>query len=512
MKPYKLERLRIWIHELRIHHYEIHKTFLHESYKTTGIDYKVILDKIGDRVKDSDVQIGMRALLYEGCCSKIMDSLTSGAFLVAFALLLGASNTVVGLLAAVSPLTQFLQIPAIYLVERTASRKALVVLSTFLSRISWLVVAAIPWLVATEQRIPALIICLFFYFSLGTISSCGFNPWLRDFVPEEIMGSFFGKRMAISTAAGAAMALLAGVGLEMGKWYVPCQFVLYSLLFLTGGIFGLAAVYFLSQVPESRLAKHRPQDMSEALGQPFRDPNFRRILIFLGILFFAINLSGPFYAVYMLKQLKLSMALLIGLGVLSQIMGVMSFRIWGKTADNFSNKSVLIVSGYMYFIGVLLWPFLLLTESYFFMIPLLVVVHVLTGISAAGVNLCTTNIALKAAPHGKATAFLATNTIVGGAASAASPILGGIIANRLTGQELLIMRHWLSTEIGSFLALPISSLLGLHSLFFLTAIIGLYAMHRLRAVHEKGEVERHVVVAHLLTEARKAVWHISSAA
>ncbi|HTY21496.1 MAG TPA: MFS transporter [Desulfomonilaceae bacterium] len=519
MKPYMVERLRIWLHELRIwlhelriHHHEIHKTFLHESYKATGIDYKVVLDKIGDRVKASDLQVGLRALLYEGCCSKVMDSITSGAFLVAFALLLGASNTVVGLLAALSPLTQFLQIPAIYLVERTASRKALVVLSTFLSRISWLAVAVIPWLVAPEQRIPALIICLFFYFSLGTISSCGFNPWLRDFVPEEIMGSFFGKRMAISTAAGAAMALLAGVGLEVGKWYVPSQLVPYSLLFLTGGIFGLAAVYFLSQVPEARVAKHRPQDMSEALGQPFRDLNFRRILIFLGILFFAINLSGPFYAVYMLKQLNLSMALLIGLGVFSQLMGVMSFRIWGSTADNFSNKSVLIVSGYMYIIGVLLWPVLLLSESNFFVIPLLVVVHALTGISAAGVNLCTANLALKAAPRGKATAFLATNTIVDGAAAAVSPIIGGIIANKLTGPELLIMRNWLSTEIGSFLAFPISSLLGLHSLFFLTAIIGLYAIHRLRAVHEKGEVEGHVIVAHLLTEAGKAVRHIFSAA
>ena len=168
MKPYKVERLRIWIHELRIHHHEIHKKFLHESYKTTGIDYKTILDKVRDRDKGRDVQVGLRALLYEGGCSKVMDSLTSGAFLVAFALLLGASDTVVGLLAAVSPLTQFLQIPAIYLVERTASRKALVVLSTFLSRISWLAVAAIPWFVAPGQRIPALIVCLFFYFSLGT--------------------------------------------------------------------------------------------------------------------------------------------------------------------------------------------------------------------------------------------------------------------------------------------------------------------------------------------------------
>ena len=55
--------------------------------------------------------------------------------------------------------------------------------------------------------------------------------------------------------------------------------------------------------------------MFEALGQPFRDLNFRRLLIFLGTLFFAVNLSGPFYAVYMIKRLELSMALVIGLQV-----------------------------------------------------------------------------------------------------------------------------------------------------------------------------------------------------
>jgi len=463
-----------------------------------------------DRVNENDVQVGLRALLYEGVCSQVMDSLTSGAFLVAFALLMGASNTVVGLLAAVSPLTQLLQIPTIYLVDRTPSRKALVVLNSFLSRVSWLVIAIIPWLAPSEQRVTVLLICLFLYFGLGTISACGFNPWIRDFVPEKIMGRFFGKRMAIGTAAGAVLALLAGVGLEMGKWYVPSQFVPYSVLFLLGGIVGLAGVYFLSQVPEPRVTAHRPQGMFEALGQPFRDLNFRRLLIFLGILFFAINVSGPFYAVYMIKRLELSMALVIGLAVLSQIMSVMSFRTWGRAADNFSNKSVLIVSGYMYIVSVLLWPFLLLSESYFFMIPLLVVVHVLTGISAAGVNLCTGNIALKAAPHGKATAFLAVNTIVHGVAAAAAPILGGIVADRLTGQQLLLMQHWLSTDTGSFLALPISGLFGLHSLFFLTAIIGLYAMRRLRVVREEGEVQGQVVLAYLATEARKAVRRISN--
>jgi MFS family permease len=434
-----------------------------------------------------------------------MDTLTSGAFLVAFALLMGASNTVVGLLAAISPITQLFQVPAIYVVDRAASRKTLVVLSSFLSRISWLVVAIIPWLVPSDQRVDVLLICLFLYFGLGTLSACGFNPWIRDFVPEKIMGRYFGKRMAIGTAAASVLALLAGVGIELGKWYAPSEFVPYSVLFLLGGSIGLSGVYFLSQVPEPKVAKHRPEGMFESLGQPFRDHNFRRLLIFLGVLFFAINLSGPFYAVYMIKRLDMSMALVIGLAVLSQMMSVISFRFWGKAADNFTNKSALIVSGYIYIVSVLIWPFLLISDSYFFMIPVLVIVHVLTGISAAGVNLCTANIALKAAPRGKATAFLAVNTLVHGVAAATAPILGGIVADNLPGSHLALIQHWLLTHAGAYLDLAFSHLLGLHSLFYLTAIVGLYSMRRLRTVHEEGEVKGQIVVAYLWAETGKAV-------
>ena len=68
---------------------------------------------------------------------------------------------------------------------------------------------------------------------------------------------------------------------------------------------------------------------------------------------------------------------------------------------------------------------------------------------------------------------------------------------------------WLSRNVGSSLGVPISGLFGIYSLFLITAIIGFYAMHRLRAVHEEHEVEGRVVVAHLLAELRKSVRQIS---
>jgi hypothetical protein len=60
--------------------------------------------------------------------------------------------------------------------------------------------------------------------------------------------------------------------------------------------------------------------------------------------------------------------------------------------------------------------------------------------------------------------------------------------------------------------LPAFDLKGLDFLFILAAILGLYALHRLLAVKEEGEVEEVVVRSELLVEMRKMVRHVSNVA
>ncbi len=60
-----------------------------------------------DSVNEAEVHKGLQMLLYDGICFQIMSVLTSGAFLVAFALLLNASHLVIGIIAAVGPLTWY---------------------------------------------------------------------------------------------------------------------------------------------------------------------------------------------------------------------------------------------------------------------------------------------------------------------------------------------------------------------------------------------------------------------
>ncbi len=115
------------------------------------------------QIREEDTQKGLRVLLFDGVCTQIMVVLTGGAFLVAFALQLGASNVIIGPLSALGPLAQILQIPAIFLIERTRLRKAAVVLSSFSSRLFLLVIAAAPWLLPPSLHVPVLIGSLLFF-------------------------------------------------------------------------------------------------------------------------------------------------------------------------------------------------------------------------------------------------------------------------------------------------------------------------------------------------------------
>ena len=92
-----------------------------------------------------EIQAGLSALVKDGAASMAFATLTGGPFLVAFALKLGASNLMIGLLAAIPPLAQLAQIPSVYLVERIRNRKA-ISFTSGVNRVFWLSVAFIPLL------------------------------------------------------------------------------------------------------------------------------------------------------------------------------------------------------------------------------------------------------------------------------------------------------------------------------------------------------------------------------
>ncbi len=449
-------------------------------------------------------------LLFDGVSSQVMGALTGGALLVGFALLLGASNKVIGLIAAVGPLTQLLQLPAILLVEKTRRRKTLVIVVSMVGRFFWVVVAAIPWLVPPPYRVATLVTSLVLYFASSSIASAAYNSWKRDLVPDALMGRYFANRLTLATAAGAAVTLASGFGIDWGTRATAEPLLVFSPFFLIGGLTGLLGVGFLGRIPEPRMVLQRRRSLAAIFGEPLREENFRKLLIFLASWNFAINLAAPFFSVYMLARLELSMAWVLGLSVVSQLANVSFFRIWGRLADRLSNKRVLGLSGSLFVLSIAVWPFTTMPERYVLTLPLLFAIHVLAGISTAGVNLCAGSITLKLAPRGKATAFLATNSLTSGVAATVAPAIAGVVADWLAADRLTLQFNWSAGEDGRRV-LTALDLSGLDFLFVLAVLFGLYSLHRLLAVEEEGEIDESAALE-LYGEVRRAVRHVSNVA
>jgi MFS family permease len=466
--------------------------------------------KVDDELTDRQVRSGLAYIIKDGVASQAMGVLTGGAFLVAFAIKLGASNMVIGLLAAVGPLAQLLQLPSIFLVEKVRNRRAVTVVTAGLGRICWLLIAAIPFLFAPRVGIFVLLVSVAAASAFGAASGCSWNSWMRDIIPQNILGSFFSKRMTIAAGVGVALSVLAAAYLDYWKkLFADRELQGYSILFAAGAAAGLLGIYFLARTPEKRMPQaERRLRIFALLTQPFRDENFRKLIVFMCSWNFAVSLAGPFFMVYMLRRLGLSMSFVIGLSILSQVMNFAFLRVWGRFTDRFSNKSVLAITGPLFILSILAWTFTTIPEKYFLTVPLLVVIHAVMGLASAGVSLASGNISMKLAPEGQATTYLATNTVVNSLAAGIAPILGGRFADFFSGRELTWTLKYTSPT-GEF-SLPTLSLQQWDFFFFLAFLIGLYSLHRLAMVKEVGQVEEKVVAQELVAEIRSQVRILSS--
>ena len=441
-----------------------------------------------------------------------MGVLTGGAYLVAFALQMGASNFVVGFFAAIMPLCQLLQIPSILLVEKYRNRKALVVWPVIIARCAWLLIPFIPFIFPEPARVPILVGSLFWYFAISVPAGCSYNSWIRDLIPENRFSSFFGKRWATITFVGAILTLAASFAVEPLKNYTGSEIMPYSIILGVGGVIGILGSLFLIRIPEPRPAPSSTQSPWAMLAEPFRSKDFRKLLLFTGPWNFALNMAAAFFGVYLLKRLEMSISTVIFLAVSSQFVNVFFFRVWGNLAERWNNRSALLIAGQLFFFSVLLWPFTTMPEKHAYTLPLLILIHVLVGISTAGVNLCVGNLALKSAPKGKATAFLASNTVVAGICATLGPLVGGILGDLFEQGELKITLTYTKLAEGKAIDVPAFNLRGLDFVFLLSVMVGVYAIHRLAYVKENNNSTEPLGMENLYHETRKAMAHVSNVA
>jgi len=356
-----------------------------------------------------------KLLIKEGILWAVYYNLTS-MFLIAFALALGASNTIIGIAGAMPYLAAILsQIPGAKLTE-VYSRLHINIIINTLSRLLWIPIILIPVFFKSHPLLTLLI----YYFLTQFAEWLALPAWTSlagDFVPEKFRGRYFARRNVLMGIFGMTASVVGAAYLDL---FSKTNYAGFSTIFLVGILFGLWSAYLYSKMKETpyREKQHyKMKDFFKIKGE------FRKFVLIMLFFNFSYMLASPFFIVYMLKSVNISYTLLMISFALAGLSKIIANPYWGRISDRIGDKPVAILGIF----GTALVPFIFLfvTES---TVWLIFVAQMISGIFWAGVMLSSFNLLLDLSPHHRVIKA-AKYSMLTSVPLIIAPIAGGYIAD-----------------------------------------------------------------------------------
>jgi MFS family permease len=438
------------------------------------------------KLDDAAIERGLGALVMDGVFAQALGVLTGGVLLTGCALAFGASTSFVGLLAAIPLFAQLAQFPAVALIEKLRRRKLICVAATVLARLMLLPLMLVPLIPSPDIARPLLLAAFAVLTPLGAIGGCAWVSWTCDLVPRHRLGEIFARRQLRSNVAGIAAGLLGGAIIDQWAQVAPEQRAGgYVGVFALAVAAALASTWYLTRMPDVPMPPRAPATLRRLLAKPFRDRNFRRLMVFLGGWNLAVNLAVPFFTVYVVRDLHCRITTAVALGIVSQLANVAALPLWGRLTDQCSNKAVIALCAPVFLACIFGWVLAGLPTPHALTLPLLVVLQLVLGAATAGLDLAGGNIALKLAPRDQATAYLGANGVVKALCAGIAPIAGGILADHMTGVGCSFILPWSGTPNGLIGIVQVQQ----WQIFFLASgALGAVALTRLASIEESGAV------------------------
>ncbi len=375
---------------------------------------------------------GRRLLWADGLISNISESFVTN-FVNPFALALGATNSQIGWLSALSNLASALALfPGARLGERPERRKQVTVwFGGGVARALLLAVALAPTLFSGQAAIYAFIalVCLRAFFS--QLSFPAWSAFLADLVSPRIRGRYFASRNIGLAIAALIFTPIAGAiaqrfGLPQG----------YQVSFFLAGLIGFVATAIFARIPQPPTqVTARAAGQRAGIWQLLR--THPRFAAFTGVAFLwnlSLMVMGPFFSVYLVRNLGASPVQIGLLAAINSLANIIGQRIWGRLNDQRGAAWVMRVTGLLIPLIPLFWS---LVPNPWYLMP----VEALAGFLWSGYGLSSFNLLLGLAPDDRRPRFIAIYQVSVFSAAFVGPLLGSVLANTLTLRPLL----WIST-------------------------------------------------------------------
>lgn len=418
-------------------------------------------------LRKRDLLLSLKYCTIESCFSVPMLNLTltQFPFILGFAVAgLGWGSAAIGWLAAIHHLCNAVQPPIYWLLRRRLSLHRIMVVGFWFNALPWLAVIAFPYIGPERDWVFGLVVVISTL--ANSVAAVAWSAATGELVPIHIRGRYFGRRNMIFGFWTLVVVLAAGITAE----HYQNSLRAFGSIFAAGAIMRLIGLFFLLRMkfpPQVMIPQQQPDRIHDYLAV-FRSPDYLWVVAFVGTWGLALNIGMPFYSVFVLRELHLTIRDLTVFTTLASLGGLLALPSWGVLSDRFGSKPVMLACAFLWAATAL--------PAWLFAGPArhahLYLNYFLVGAVTAGFQLCQFNLMVKMIPARSKAPYISVFLAITSLLTALGPLIGAQLLNRLP--------H----SIGEFLGQPI---LEFHVVFVGSLLLCLLTTHFLQSMREPQE-------------------------
>ena len=276
-------------------------------------------------------------------------------FLPAFALAVGLGEVTAGIVGSVPLMAGgLLQLVSLWALSRGFSQKWWVVLAAGLQSMAFIPLIWVAYLGSVSG--PMLLVIASFYWAAGLASGPAWNGWIERVIPKQMRANYFAKRTRATQLATMLGFVAGGLLLQFGRqggWVLLAFAGLFAIAFVSRIISAvMLALHRLPAVVGRSPAVVQPSPVQQSTNPQtaasqavIRAYAGKHLLIYLVLVQGAVQISGPFFTPYMLKQLNLSYVAFTALVAIAFVAKVVALPAWGQLARRRGAGWLLTVGG-----------------------------------------------------------------------------------------------------------------------------------------------------------------------
>ncbi|MFH0808229.1 MAG: MFS transporter [archaeon] len=356
--------------------------------------------RVNHPIVQKKIDRSLKLSVQEGAVASISSNFSMSYF-APFALALNATSVQMGILySIISLLPSLVQLKAAALIENFSRRR--IVLNAVMGKILLvfpiLLIGYLHWL-GVPHMVWILILIVGIHYASIAIAHPAWFSWMGSLVPGEKRGKYFARRNRIAGFFGVVAMIVGALILDGFKKYGEggdvFGFVLlgFGLVFALSGLFRLWSWILVKKQYEPRIKIRKKDYFSfEDFLKRAKETPFGRFSLFAGAFSFAVGISTPYWAVYMIRDLGWSYIWYMAITVSAVLFQLIFLPLLGKFSDRFGNIKLIRMCSILVGIVPFIWvASVLMGSDLGVKIYLLFIPSVVGGFGWAGYNLALNN-------------------------------------------------------------------------------------------------------------------------